>query len=157
ELMTVLLERGCYDERYPLEATSAWRLPRAAYFTWFDQQSQPFKTSKREAWGEPKRSGHTQPPPFWRNGQQSVRAPFLALQEPHSDHDHYLFGGVAFGNVLVAIQPPRGFGFDPETIYHSPDLPPCHHYAAFYYWLAHGWRSDALIHFGTHGTLEWLP
>src|SRR5262249_20336407 len=91
ELMAVLLERGCYDERYPLEAASAWRLPRTAYFTWFNQQSQAFKSSMREAWGEPKRSGHAQPPPFWRSGQQSIRAPFLALQEPHSDHDDYLF------------------------------------------------------------------
>jgi cobaltochelatase CobN len=81
----------------------------------------------------------------------------LALHEPHSDRDDYLFSGVAFGNVVVAIQPPRGFGFDQETMYHSPDLPPCHHYAAFYRWLAEGWRSDAVIHFGTHGTLEWLP
>jgi cobaltochelatase CobN len=64
---------------------------------------------------------------------------------------------LAFGNVFVAIQPPRGFGVDPEAVYHAPDLPPCHHYAAFYRWLADVWRADAVIHFGTHGTLEWLP
>ncbi len=68
-----------------------------------------------------------------------------------------MFSGLKFGNVFVAIQPPRGFGVDPEAVYHATDLPPCHHYAAFYRWLADEWRADAIIHFGTHGTLEWLP
>ena len=81
----------------------------------------------------------------------------LALHEPYTDDDDYLFSGLTFGNVLIAVQPPRGFGVDPEAVYHAPDLPPCHHYAAFYRWLADEWRADAIIHFGTHGTLEWLP
>jgi cobaltochelatase CobN len=157
ELMSLLLARGCYDEKCPLDVGSAWRMPRASYARWFGGQSAAFKKSVRDAWGEPTSSGATLAPPFWRGGKQSARAPLLALHEPHSDHDDYLFSGVAFGNVLVAIQPPRGFGFDQETIYHSPDLPPCHHYAAFYRWVDEGWRADAVIHFGTHGTLEWLP
>jgi cobaltochelatase CobN len=157
ELMSVLLARGCYDEKCPLDPASAWRLPRASYVAWFRSQSAAFKKSVRDAWGEPSSSGATLAPPFWRAGKRSARTPLLALHEPHSDRDDYLFSGVAFGNVVVAIQPPRGFGFDQETMYHSPDLPPCHHYAAFYRWLAEGWRSDAVIHFGTHGTLEWLP
>jgi cobaltochelatase CobN len=157
ELMSVLLARGCYDEKCALDPASAWRLPRTSYVAWFRGQSVAFRKSVRDAWGEPSSSGATLAPPFWRGGKRSARTPLLALQEPHSDHDDYLFSGVAFGNVVVAIQPPRGFGFDHETMYHSPDLPPCHHYAAFYRWLAEGWRSDAVIHFGTHGTLEWLP
>jgi cobaltochelatase CobN len=157
ELMSLLLARGCYDEKCPLDAGSAWRMPRASYARWFGGQSAVFKKSVRDAWGEPTSSGATLAPPFWRGGKKAARAPLLALHEPHSDHDDYLFSGVAFGNVLVAIQPPRGFGFDQETMYHSPDLPPCHHYAAFYRWLDEGWRADAVIHFGTHGTLEWLP
>ena len=40
------------------------------------------------------------------------------------------------GNALIAMQPPRGYGMDPDAIYHTPDLPPTHHYAAFYRWLA---------------------
>jgi cobaltochelatase CobN len=157
ELMSVLMARGCYDEKSPLDPASAWRLPRTSYVAWFNNQSATFKRSVRDAWGEPSSSGATLPPPFWRAGKQSARTPLLAVHEPHSDRDDYLFSGVAFGNVVVAIQPPRGFGFDQETMYHSPDLPPCHHYAAFYRWLAEGWRSDAVIQFGTHGTLEWLP
>ncbi|MDA8262776.1 MAG: cobaltochelatase subunit CobN [Actinomycetota bacterium] len=73
-----------------------------------------------------------------------------------SDHKLY-FSGIALGNVLVAIQPPRGFGEHPIAIYHSPDLPPTHHYLAFYRWLEESWGADALIHLGKHGTLEWLP
>ena len=67
------------------------------------------------------------------------------------------FSGVLLGNVIVAIQPPRGFGEHPIAIYHSPDLPPTHHYLAFYRWLQDVWGADALIHLGKHGTLEWLP
>jgi len=157
ELMSMLLARGCYDEKCPLEVDRAWRMPRTSYTHWFRAQSAGFKKAVREAWGEPTLTGATLAPPFWRAGKKSERAPLLALHEPHADDADYLFSGVAFGNVLVAVQPPRGFGFDQETMYHSPDLPPCHHYAAFYRWLDQGWRSDAVIHFGTHGTLEWLP
>ncbi len=78
-------------------------------------------------------------------------------------HDGRLhFPGIDLGNVLVTIQPPRGFGADPIATYHAPDLPPPHHYLAFYRWLATpvsegGWGADAVVHLGKHGTLEWLP
>ena len=39
------------------------------------------------------------------------------------------------GNTFVALQPPRGYGMDPDAIYHQPDLPPTHHYYALYRWL----------------------
>ncbi|MBW3574543.1 MAG: cobaltochelatase subunit CobN [Actinobacteria bacterium] len=72
------------------------------------------------------------------------------------------FPGLDFGNVLVTIQPPRGFGADPIATYHAPDMPPPHHYLAFYRWLAapaheSGWGADAIVHLGKHGTVEWLP
>jgi len=67
------------------------------------------------------------------------------------------FAGLDLGGVVVVIQPPRGFGPDPIGTYHSPDLPPPHHYLAFYHWLDAHWRADAVIHVGKHGTLEWLP
>jgi cobaltochelatase CobN len=72
------------------------------------------------------------------------------------------FPGIDLGGVAVTIQPPRGFGADPIATYHAPDLPPPHHYLAFYRWLATpqddgGWGADAIVHLGKHGTLEWLP
>ncbi len=62
-----------------------------------------------------------------------------------------------FGNVVLMIQPPRGFGENPVAIYHDPDLPPSHHYLAAYWWLAQDFGADAIVHLGKHGTLEWLP
>ncbi len=66
------------------------------------------------------------------------------------------------GNLLILIQPPRGFGENPIAIYHDPDLPPSHHYLAAYRWIAasaeeNGFGADAMIHLGKHGNLEWLP
>jgi cobaltochelatase CobN len=65
--------------------------------------------------------------------------------------------GVEFGNVLVTVQPPRGFGMDPSKVYHDSDLQPPHDYVAFYAWLRHAFAADAVVHLGTHGSLEWLP
>ena len=68
-----------------------------------------------------------------------------------------VFPGVDLGHVAVFVQPPRGFGANPIAVYHSPDLPPTHHYVAFYRWLDEVWGADAVVHMGKHGTLEWLP
>jgi len=65
--------------------------------------------------------------------------------------------GVEFGNVLVTVQPPRGFGMDPSKVYHDSDLQPPHDYVAFYKWLRNDFAADAVVHLGTHGSLEWLP
>ncbi|EWT07055.1 cobalamin biosynthesis protein CobN [Intrasporangium chromatireducens Q5-1] len=61
------------------------------------------------------------------------------------------------GNVVILVQPPRGFGANPIAIYHDPDLPPTHHYLAVYDWLAHQFGAHAIVHMGKHGNLEWLP
>ncbi|HEX3713582.1 MAG TPA: cobaltochelatase subunit CobN, partial [Trebonia sp.] len=61
------------------------------------------------------------------------------------------------GNVVVLVQPPRGFGANPVAIYHNPDLPPSHHYLAAYHWLREEFGAHAVVHVGKHGNLEWLP
>lgn len=61
---------------------------------------------------------------------------------------------VDYGNVLVGIQPARGYNIDPQKTFHDPNLPPPHGYLAFYFYLR---RMDALIHLGKHGNAEWLP
>ena len=68
-----------------------------------------------------------------------------------------LIPGTMNGNVFLTVQPPRGFGEDPGKILHSPDLAPPHHYIGFYHWVRDLWHADAVIHVGTHGSLEWLP
>ncbi|MHC3437732.1 cobaltochelatase subunit CobN [Natrialbaceae archaeon A-gly3] len=65
--------------------------------------------------------------------------------------------GMECGNVLVTVQPPRGFGMDPSKVYHDSDLQPPHDYYAFYAWLRETYEADAVVHLGTHGSLEWLP
>ncbi|MCJ9696242.1 cobaltochelatase subunit CobN [Rhizobium sp. PRIMUS64] len=62
-----------------------------------------------------------------------------------------------FGEVLVGIQPARGYNIDPKESYHSPDLVPPHGYLAFYAFLRREFGAHAVIHMGKHGNLEWLP
>ncbi len=68
---------------------------------------------------------------------------------------HFRF--VRAGNFIVAVQPDRGHAATRKDEYHSANLPPRHGFVAFYLWLRHVERIHALIHCGTHGTLEWLP
>lgn len=65
--------------------------------------------------------------------------------------------GLQFGNVVVMVQPPRGFGENPVGIYHDPDLPANHHYLGTYFWLREIFGADAIVHMGKHGNMEWLP
>ena len=60
-----------------------------------------------------------------------------------------------FGNVVVGLQPARGYHIDPAATYHDPALVPPHGYLAFYAWLRA--RVHAVVHMGKHGNLEWLP
>jgi cobaltochelatase CobN len=59
------------------------------------------------------------------------------------------------GKVLVLLQPDRGSAGDRKSGYHDTSCPPSPAYVAVYAWLRE--RIDALVHLGTHGTLEWLP
>ncbi|MEI2296872.1 cobaltochelatase subunit CobN [Ensifer sp. MJa1] len=62
-----------------------------------------------------------------------------------------------FGEVIVGIQPARGYNIDPKESYHSPDLVPPHGYLAFYAFLRQQFAAQAIVHMGKHGNLEWLP
>jgi cobaltochelatase CobN len=64
---------------------------------------------------------------------------------------------LTFGNVVVGIQPARGYNIDPKATYHDPALVPPHGYIAAYLWLRHVFGAHAVIHNGKHGNLEWLP
>lgn len=63
---------------------------------------------------------------------------------------------IQVGNVLLMPQPERGDKQD-EKLLHSRDVPPPHNYLAFYWWLQEESGVDAVMHWGTHGTLELLP
>lgn len=97
---------------------------------------------------------------------------------PHAPGMNYLIiPMIKFGDVRIMPQPNRALASDKaldSATYHSGDLPPTHQYVAFYFWLNRGtgdstgsgetglyggdnWKADAVVHFGTHGTQEWLP
>lgn len=77
--------------------------------------------------------------------------------DPACDGTHLRFPCVRQGHVVVALQPDRGALGDRKAGYHDLQLPPRHSYVALYAWLRREVGIDALVHMGTHGTLEWLP
>jgi cobaltochelatase CobN len=134
-LIHALIDRCSYDETLLTSeqlANAASRVSQAAYQEWFDDLPAGQQRGIAEQWGSPPGEAYL--------------------------HDgHIALAGLQFGNVFIALQPPRGHGMDPNAIYHQPDLPPPHNYYALYRWLRDKWRADAIVHVGKHGTLEWLP
>jgi cobaltochelatase CobN len=166
ELMQRLLGRGTYDDRYPLDPMQAERFSRSAYHRVFSTFPASAKRRMEDYWGEPQEQGFSVRAAKAKTDKKLLGALAGKLAsldgEPWGDERDYHFAALNFGNALIALQPPRGYGVDPDAIYHTPDLPPTHHYAAFYRWLATppsqgGWGADAIVHMGKHGTLEWLP
>ncbi|MCT7983772.1 magnesium chelatase subunit H [Laspinema sp. A4] len=71
--------------------------------------------------------------------------------------DDYAIGGIQLGNIWIGVQPPLGISGDPMRLMFERDMTPHPQYAAFYKWLQHDFKAQALVHFGMHGTVEWLP
>ncbi|MEN2495132.1 MAG: Aerobic cobaltochelatase subunit CobN [Hyphomicrobiaceae bacterium hypho_1] len=80
-----------------------------------------------------------------------------AEDDPSCINGEFLIPATYFGNVIVTIQPARGYNIDPKSTYHDPSLVPPHRYLAFYFWLRYKAGVHAVIHLGKHGNLEWLP
>jgi len=81
----------------------------------------------------------------------------LFVDRSHDPDGEIVFAALRAGNLVVMVQPPRGFGENPIAIYHDPDLPPSHHYLAAYHWLRTSFGAHAVVHVGKHGNLEWMP
>ena len=116
---------------------SAVRVSLADYRRWLDQYAPELCAKVLADWGEPEAT--------------TLMASDGSLIIP----------AVRYGNVVLLPQPARGWGEDAETLYHADDLAPHHQYVATYAWLraddaGGGFGADAVIHLGTHGTLEWL-
>ncbi|MDV3347256.1 magnesium chelatase subunit H [Leptothoe sp. LEGE 181152] len=71
--------------------------------------------------------------------------------------ENFHVGGIQLGNVWIGVQPPLGLAGDPMRLMFERDLTPHPQYAAFYTWLQEEFQADAVVHFGMHGTVEWLP
>ncbi|WP_036501612.1 cobaltochelatase subunit CobN [Nocardia aobensis] len=118
------------------------RIGARQYTAWFDTLPEELRTAVVAAWG---------PPP----GE-------LFVDRSADPDGEIVIAALRFGNIVLLVQPPRGFGENPVAIYHDPDLPPSHHYLAVYRWLSAaadegGFGADAMVHLGKHGNLEWLP
>ncbi|MEM7569425.1 MAG: magnesium chelatase subunit H [Pseudomonadota bacterium] len=65
--------------------------------------------------------------------------------------------GKSFGNVLIAVQPGFGYEGDPMRLLFEKGFAPTHAFSAFYRYLKEDYQADAVLHFGTHGALEFMP
>ncbi|WP_329067147.1 cobaltochelatase subunit CobN [Streptomyces sp. NBC_01429] len=150
ELIYALIEAGGHDQEWLTEeqlARNPVRIPAADYRRWYEKLPAELRESVERHWG---------PPP----GEMFLdRSRVGNGGDPDGD---IVLAALRRGNLLILIQPPRGFGENPIAIYHDPDLPPSHHYLAAYRWIQApaddgGFGADAMIHLGKHGNLEWLP
>jgi len=65
--------------------------------------------------------------------------------------------GAQYGNVFIGLQPTFGYEGDPMRLLFETGFAPTHAFATFYLWLKNSFKADALLHFGMHGALEFMP
>jgi cobaltochelatase CobN len=139
-LIHALIERGGQDPDWLTEGQlvgNPIRVSAKDYRAWFSTLPAALTDAVIRHWG---------PPP----GE-------LFVDRSRDPDGEIVIAAMQSGNIVLVVQPPRGFGENPVAIYHDPDLPPSHHYLAAYRWLDIGFRADAVVHLGKHGNLEWLP
>jgi cobaltochelatase CobN len=112
-------------------------LSLAEYHMFLAELSPRVVAAVSERWGAPESD------PFYQPGEV--------------DCGRFAIPAFRLGNIAVALQPARGYNIDPKETYHDPDLVPPHNYLAFHAWLRHQFGAHAVVHFGKHGNLEWLP
>ncbi|WP_372671077.1 cobaltochelatase subunit CobN [Amycolatopsis kentuckyensis] len=134
-LIHALIAAGGQDPEWLTEeqlSGNPIRVPASRYREWFAELPAELRAGVEEHWGP-------------------------APGELYVDNGDIVLASLQSGNVIIMIQPPRGFGENPVAIYHNPDLPPSHHYLAAYRWLEEEFGAHAVVHLGKHGSLEWLP
>lgn len=109
------------------------QIPLAEYSKWFEKLPFGFQKSVTNQWG-------------------NVEESDIMIK-----NSNIIIPLVNLGNIILLPQPSRGFGEDPEKLYHDPKIYPHHQYIAFYLWLKKKFNVDAIISLGKHGTHEWLP
>lgn len=75
----------------------------------------------------------------------------------NSDGQNLLIYGKKFGNVFIGVQPSFGYEGDPMRLLFSKSASPHHGFAAYYTYVEKVFGADAVLHFGTHGSLEFMP
>ncbi len=111
-------------------------IPVSDYEEWFEELQEDKRKEVIEKWGEP---------------------PGEIMVYGNATGKYFVIPGIQFGNVFLSPQPTRGWLQNNSILYHNKELAPHHQYIAFYLWLKKEYGADAIIHFGKHGTQEWLP
>ncbi|MEM8612593.1 MAG: magnesium chelatase subunit H, partial [Cyanobacteria bacterium P01_H01_bin.105] len=75
----------------------------------------------------------------------------------NTDGQNLLVYGRTYGNLFIGVQPTFGYEGDPMRLLFSRSASPHHGFAAYYTYLEKIWKADAVLHFGTHGSLEFMP
>ena len=134
ELVDILLSGLTNDTDWisadEIRKRSVDTIPPEQYDEWYRELSDRAREHLEKDWGKP-------PGDFYTVGKDII-AP-----------------GTVFGNIIVGFQPDRGR--DIQASYHDPNCVHPHQYYAYYKWLRYDFGANAVIHVGTHGTLEWLP
>ncbi len=153
ELIKIILERKAISEfRWtPVEEIVSKGgaiafVDERTYMKWYEELPKEVKDRMREVWGDPSEV---------LKGKRKDLAGMVYK-------GRFVIPGVSFGNVLIIPQPKRGCA-GPKCdgkvckILHDPTIPPPHQWLAVYRWLSEVWGADLILHFGTHGYLEFLP
>ncbi len=123
-----------------LTGTAHWAfLPLADYERWYATLPASVRARIDEAWGAPQRSA-------WIAERDGVRG--------------FVIPRLDLGALVVLPQPMRAetaAGGDEKKLFHDTKMPPNHFYLATYLWVRERHAAQAIVHFGTHGTQEWLP
>lgn len=140
-LIHALIAAGGQDEEWLTQVQlteSHVRIPAAQYAEWFEGFHPDLRDAMLEAWGP---------------------APGKLFVNTGSDGgaQEIVLATIRAGNIVLMIQPPRGYGENPVAIYHDPDMAPSHHYLAAYRWVEQAFGAHAVVHLGKHGSMEWLP
>jgi magnesium chelatase subunit H len=91
----------------------------------------------------------------WLGQIESQWGPAPGRQQSDGASIHVL--GERFGNVFVGVQPAFGYEGDPMRLLFEKGFSPTHAFSAFYRWVGEDFGADAVLHFGTHGALEFMP
>jgi len=110
-------------------------LPVEGYSAWFAMFPAALQAAVTEAYGP---------------------APGTFMTARRDGKSYFILPTLSFGNVVLLPQPARGAVMD-SKLAHSDKVPPTHQYLALYWWLQEGLKAHALVHYGTHGTYEFLP
>ncbi len=111
-------------------------LPVEEYLPWYNTLPKSVRDEVEETWG---------------------KAPGDIMVYENESGEYFVIPTVQLGNVNFIPQPTKAKLSDESLIYHNESIPLTHQYLATYFWINKVYDSDAIIHFGTHGTLEWSP